>query len=243
MSTQRAGVIIKRILDQFETLPLWGASGYDIENTFKEIVAEYPEIQQTTKGMYNFPSELCVSVNDAAAHGVPTGEPFKEGDLVKIDIILKVNGQWADAARTYTVGRMNNDDLMLYVATETARDEAIKACFAGQRIATLTHIIEDVAEQYDVTPLSALCGHTIGETLHMAPAIPNTMCFYDKNPKSKNMTLKEGQTICIEPLFTLGQDQLLEGPDGFTFFTADGKKVAHFEHTIEITRNGYKVLT
>ena len=49
--------------------------------------------------------------------------------------------------------------------------------------------------------------------------------------------------ICIEPMFNLGTRETEVDDDGWTVRTLDGKKSAHYEHTIGITEEGTRVFT
>ena len=49
--------------------------------------------------------------------------------------------------------------------------------------------------------------------------------------------------IAVEPMLTLGSDEVIEGRDGYTMKTEDGSVAAHFEHTVLVTETGYEILT
>ena len=55
--------------------------------------------------------------------------------------------------------------------------------------------------------------------------------------------LKEGMTICIEPMLTLGSPQIGVLEDDWTIVTDDGSPAVHYEHTILVTKDGYEILT
>jgi len=74
--------------------------------------------------------------------------------------------------------------------------------------------------------------------LHEEPAsVPNF------GRAGKGEVLKEGMTICIEPMVNQGTFKVQTLPDKWTLVTSDGKLSAHFEHTIAITRDGVEILT
>jgi methionyl aminopeptidase len=55
--------------------------------------------------------------------------------------------------------------------------------------------------------------------------------------------LREGLTICIEPMINEGTWKVNFLSDNWTVKTADGKLSAHFEHTVAITKDGPEILT
>ena len=73
--------------------------------------------------------------------------------------------------------------------------------------------------------------------MHEDPDVPN----YGK--PGTGPILKEGMTICIEPMLNLGTADIYILDDGWTIITQDGKPAAHFEHTILVTKDGYEILT
>jgi methionyl aminopeptidase len=49
--------------------------------------------------------------------------------------------------------------------------------------------------------------------------------------------------LAIEPMLSLGSEQIRTLDDGWTVVTADGTRSAHFEHTVAVTSEGPRVLT
>ena len=72
--------------------------------------------------------------------------------------------------------------------------------------------------------------------MHEDPDVPN---FYTKS----TVVLKEGMTICVEPMLNLGKKDVYLDDNDWTVKTIDGMPSAHFEHTIVVTKNGYELLT
>jgi methionyl aminopeptidase len=58
-----------------------------------------------------------------------------------------------------------------------------------------------------------------------------------------NLRLKEGMVIAIEPMITLGTDQIKEGGDGFSYITKDSKLSSHSEHSLAITDSDPLIIT
>ena len=57
------------------------------------------------KGLYGFPKNVCISVNEQVVHGIPTRRKLVEGDLVKLDYGVIKRGFYGDSARTVAVGQ------------------------------------------------------------------------------------------------------------------------------------------
>ena len=61
--------------------------------------------------------------------------------------------------------------------------------------------------------------------------------------EKKEIILKEGMTIALEPMINIGSWEIKLGDDGWTYETTDGKLSAHFEDTVLVKKNGYEILT
>jgi methionyl aminopeptidase len=57
------------------------------------------------------------------------------------------------------------------------------------------------------------------------------------------LVLREGMTFTIEPMLNQGRHAVRTEEDGWTVVTVDGGLSAQFEHTVAVTRSGFKVLT
>ena len=121
--------------------------------------------------------------------------------------------------------------------TEKALYEGIKMVKPGNRIGDISHAVEEYAKKHHLGVVKELVGHGIGTEMHEDPDVPN----YGK--AGTGPVLKEGMTICIEPMLNLGTADIYILDDGWTIITQDGKPAAHFEHTILVTKDGYEILT
>ncbi len=185
-----------------------------------------------------FPASLCTSVNSEVVHGIPKKTMvLKEGDIVSIDLGLKHKGLFTDHAMTVAVGKISKKDEELLRVTRDALYEGIHAIVPGARVGDIGHAIESFAKPYKYGNVRVLAGHGVGKYIHEDPYIPN----YGK--KGTGAVLTPGMVIAIEPMFNLGTDNVIVAKDDWTFKTADGKKSAHFEHTVLITEEGAEILT
>lgn len=191
----------------------------------------------TCKGYEGFPATLCTSVNDEVVHGIPDNRKLQNGDIITIDMVIGYRGYQGDAAWTYTVGDINDENKYLMKHTEAALYEGIKMVKPGNRIGDISNAIEKYATTYNLGIVKELVGHGIGTEMHEDPDVPN----YGEpgvGPK-----LKPGMVICIEPMLNLGTADVEMLDNDWTIVTADGLNAAHYEHTVLVTEDGYEILT
>lgn len=189
------------------------------------------------KGYQGFPCALCVSVNDEVVHGIPSNRKLKDGDVVTIDMVIGYHGYQGDAAWTYAVGNISNEKKYLMEHTKKSLYEGLKQVKPGNRIGDISNAVEVYATKHNLGIVKELVGHGIGTNMHEEPDVPN----YGK--KGMGPKLKEGMTICIEPMLTLGSSDIGVLDDDWTIVTLDGSPAAHYEHTVLVTKDGYEILT
>lgn len=190
-------------------------------------------------GYYGFPDVICISLNEEVVHGIPDPKRIiNEGDIVSLDFGVTVDGMITDSAVTVVVGTTKNSKVTnLLRTTELSLLAGAETLHDGVRVGTIANAIEAVLKKQHLGIVRDLVGHGVGHELHEEPNIPN----YGK-PQT-GMVLKEGMTIAIEPMATMGTDSVHTAGDGWTIRTNDGSLSAHFEHTILITKKGYEILT
>lgn len=184
-----------------------------------------------------YPATLCVSTNDEVVHGIPNNTPFKEGDIVCLDIGLAHKGFITDMAVTVPVGNTDQRAEKLMNATKRALNAGIKAARAGNTLGDIGYAIEDEVKKAGFTIVDILGGHGVGYAVHEPPFIPNY------GTKGMGETLKENMVIALEPIVSEGTGDVYVGDDGYTYYTQDGSRSAHFEHTLLVTKKGGEVLT
>jgi methionyl aminopeptidase len=186
-----------------------------------------------------YPASLCVSVNEEVVHGIPKKEKIlEEGDIVSIDLGLNHKGLFTDMAMTVPVGNVSPASKKLLETTEQALDVGISAAKLGSRVGDIGFAIENFVKsgsKYSIVEI--LAGHGVGREIHEDPFIPNFGKSGTGAPLQKNMV------IAIEPMLNMGTKNVKLDKDQYTYRTADGKRSAHFEHTILITENGAEILT
>ncbi|MEI7032528.1 type I methionyl aminopeptidase [Streptomyces pratensis] len=185
-----------------------------------------------------FPAVVCVSVNDAIVHGIPSAEPLREGDLVSVDAGALLDGWAGDSAVSFTVGRARPADTRLIDAAYEALAAGIGAAVVGNRIGDIAHAIGTVCRAAGYGIPDGFGGHGIGRSMHEDPSVPN------EGRAGRGMPLRHGMVLAIEPmLIGGGLDDFRPDPDGWTLRTTDGSRAAHAEHTVAITDDGPRILT
>jgi methionyl aminopeptidase len=185
-----------------------------------------------------FPAVLCVSVNDAIVHGVPTRYRLRDGDLVSIDFGAELGGWVGDSALSFVVGTPREADLRLIDTAERALAAGIEAAVVGNRIGDIAHAIGTVCRGAGYGIPDGFGGHGIGRRMHEDPGVPN------EGRPGRGMRLRHGMVLAIEPMVVAGgTDDYHAAPDGWTLKTNDGSRAAHAEHTVAITDSGPRILT
>ncbi len=190
------------------------------------------------KGIPNFPSTICVSINDEVIHGIPSKKRIiQEGDVVSIDTVALKNGFHGDAARTFIVGKASKEKQRLVDVTKQAFFEGIKYAKPGYRIGDISHAIGEYVHSQGYSVVQEFQGHGIGKEMHEDPGIPNS------GKAGRGLRIEPGMTLAVEPMVIQGKSNILELEDGWTIITEDGSLAAHYENTILITEKEPKILT
>lgn len=189
------------------------------------------------KGYHGYPATICASVNQEVVHGIPSRRALVEGDIVSIDLGVRLDGFYGDAAITVPVGTIPERTAELLRVTEEALRRAIGKVRVGARISDLGHAVQAHVERHGFSVVREFVGHGIGALLHEEPQIPNY------GGPGRGPRLSEGMVLAIEPMVNLGRPSVKVLSDGWTAVTTDGLPSAHFEHTVAVTADGPLVLT
>lgn len=226
------------------TLRLVSESIVPGKSTPKELDALADRLIREEGGVPNFlnykgyPASTCISVNEVVVHGIPTDIPLQEGDIVSLDFGVVKDGWHADSAWTFAVGDISADAKRLMNVTRESLFQGIAQARVGNRIGDIGAAIQRYVESNGYSVVRDLVGHGIGRKLHDEP---HNVPMFGK-PKT-GLPLKEGMTICIEPMVNMGSWRVNFLDDKWTVVTADGKLSAHYEHTIAILKSGPVILT
>ncbi len=237
---REGGRLLAAIFDGLKQRLEAGMTGLDVDEwVAAEIKRLGAEPTYMTKEV-NFPNAICISVNDAIVHGVPTDIPFETGDVVGFDLVITYKGMKTDSAFTAVVGDKPSGAVKhLLKETERSLYAGIEAINGdGTRIGDISAAVEKVLSGARLGIMRELVGHGVGLEMHMPPEVPNW------GRAGSGEVLRAGDTIAIEPMATLGGEKIVtDADDGWTISSADGSLAAHFEHTVLITPDGAEILT
>jgi methionyl aminopeptidase len=189
------------------------------------------------KGYHGYPAALCVAVNDEVVHGLPGPRQLREGDIVGLDLGAYRDGFHADAALTAPVGEVSREARRLLRVARESLTRGIAQARIGNRVADISAAVQRYAESKGYSVVRDLVGHGIGRQMHEPPQVPN---FTVTGPSPE---LRQGMTLAIEPMVNVGDPEIEQDRDGWTYRTTDGELSAHFEHTVAITAEGPMILT
>jgi methionyl aminopeptidase len=186
---------------------------------------------------YRFPGSTCISINDEAAHGIPSlKRQLRNGDLVNLDVSAELDGYFSDTGISVAVGEVSSVASRLLEATEGAQRDAMNAAQPGARLRDVGRAVQRRARRHGFRVIKNLNGHGIGRGLHEAPSVPSI-------DDGQRMVLREGLVLAVEPFLSISADRVVDDADGWTLRTADGSLVAQFEHSMVVTKDGPLVLT
>ena len=234
----RGGKILAETVRLMEQSVKPGMTTADLDRIAEDFIRSHPGAKPSFKGLYNFPASICSSINHEIVHGIPSKKRIlDEGDVVSIDVGVQYEGYHTDSATTVAVGRVNEESQRLLSVTREALDAGVAAAKPGNHLGDIGAAIQAVVEEAGFSVVRDLVGHGIGTGFHEEPQVPN----YGK--PNRGIRLAPGLTIAIEPMVNVGKPGIRTMPDKWTVVTIDGKRSAHFEHTVAITEEGPRILT
>lgn len=187
---------------------------------------------------YKFPGYTCISLNNEACHGIPSGKIIQEGDLVNIDVSAELNGFYGDNGCSFVMGEDKHGHQKLVDASHEILNEAIKNIKPGVRIADIGGLINNHAKKLGFTVIKNICGHGIGRKLHEEPS--EIACWKDRTNRQR---FKRNSVIALETFISTKAKYVYEEDDGWTLSTRDGSFVAQHEHTMIVRDDFPEILT
>ena len=236
---KRLATVLHKVKEMVKPgISTWKLDKY-AEKLIKEMGDEPAFLNYRPEGAdFPYPASLCVSVNNEVVHGIPNKKTIlKEGDIVSLDLGLKHKNLFTDMAITVPVDSISNSSAKLIKTTENALRAGINVARLGYRVGDIGYTIENFVRKHRYGIVEVLSGHGVGCAIHEDPYIPN---FGKANTGERLMS---GMIIAIEPMLNNGTKNVILDKDGYTFRTADGKRSAHFEHTVLITEDEPEILT
>lgn len=242
----KAHEIVSEVLKEMASMALPGVATKDIDAMAEKKILElggvpYNKGYHMESAKTPYPYATCISVENVIAHGYPSELVLREGDVVNLDTSVRdSDGNCGDAALSVGVGEISDRKKRLLRYSKDVLYKTIEYMTPGRSTKELAHIIEFHALNMGFLVNRRFCGHRIGTDMHMGPKIYNS-----EEEGHIWGNLQVGEVYCVEPILTNGKDPygLLVDPDGWVYVTSDGKPCAMFEHMVEITPTGPKILT
>ena len=231
-----ANALVAEVLADLATMVAPGVTTRDLDYAAEKLVRD-GGAEPAFKGYRGYPSTLCASVNDQVVHGIPSHRALLEGDIISLDMGVKLNGFFGDSAITVPVGKVSEDASTLLRVTQESLEKGIAQVKLGGRVSDIGHAIQQHVEAHGFSVVREFVGHGIGAALHEEPQIANY------GEPGRGPRLAEGMTLAIEPMVNIGRPAVKVLADGWTAVTKDGSLSAHFEHTVAVTKTGPLVLT
>ncbi|MDA8432443.1 MAG: type I methionyl aminopeptidase [Nitrospiraceae bacterium] len=232
----KAGRIVAEVLESLREMVRAGVTTREIEGAADAGIRERGGTP-AFKGYRGYPASVCISINEQVVHGIPSARRLRDGDIASIDLGVYLDGFYGDAAISVPVGEIDRQSAELLRVTEEALYLGIRNAVEGNRLYDISAAVQRHVEKSGFSVVRMFVGHGIGRELHEEPQIPNY------GSAGQGPRLKSGMTLAIEPMVNAGSFEVRILDDGWTAVTVDGKKSAHFEHTVAVTHDEPIILT
>ncbi|MEC7143511.1 MAG: type I methionyl aminopeptidase [Pseudomonadota bacterium] len=234
--TRTAGLIAAGALDEVSKIVKSGIQTSEIDKLCYEYLNDH--------GAYSaplfyrgFPKSCCTSTNHVVCHGIPSDKVLKDGDIINVDVTALKDGWHGDTSRTFEIGEVSVKAKKLVKTTYEAMMKAIEIVKEDIFLGDIGAVIQEYVEAEGFSVVQDFCGHGIGKLFHKEP---NVLHYGKKGTGEK---IKAGMIFTIEPMINLGNYETRTLNDGWTAVTKDKSLSAQFEHTIGVTKEGYKIFT
>lgn len=231
-----AGAIVAKVIKDLKEYIKVGVTTEKLDKIAKKIIISQ-KATPAFKNYQGFPANICTSVNEEIVHGIPGKRSLKRGDIISLDVGVKLNGYFADAAVTLAVDKISREAEELLRVAQSALSVSVAQAQPGNRLSDISYAIQHFVESQCFSVVRKFVGHGIGAQIHEEPEIPNF------GSAGEGPRLKPGMVLAIEPMVTQGSSEVEILRDGWTAITRDKKLSAHFEHTVLITKDGPQILT
>jgi len=233
---RRASRIVAEVLRQLEQMIKAGVTTAALDKKAEQMIRK-AGAEPAFLGYHNYPASICTSINEEVVHGIPGLRRLKEGDIISIDVGVRLKGYYGDAAATFAVGEITPAAARLIDVTRRSLEEAIKAMQVGSRLSDLSHAVQSYVEANKFSVVRNFVGHGIGAEMHEGPQLPNF------GEPGRGPVLQQGVVLAIEPMVNAGGWAVEVLTDRWTVITKDRGLSAHFEHTVALGAAGPEILT
>ena len=243
---RRAGRLSYRVLERMHEMCVPGVTTRELDEEADRVMREAGGVglfkgYEIPNTPVPFPSHTCISINEVVVHGIADERQIVDGDIVGVDCGVRLDGWCGDSATTILVGDVDPDTRAMCETTQHILQIAIDNIKPGRRWSQVARLMQRYAEDRGYGVVREFVGHGIGRNMHEEPrGVPN---YVNRDLLKKDILLRPGIVLAIEPMCTLGGKETRVLEDAWTVVTADGKPAAHYEHTIAVTDDGCEVLT
>jgi len=241
---REAGRIVARVHETLGEMIRPGVTTAELNIRAEEIIRAHGAIPAFLgyphTGRNDFPASICASINEELVHGIPSPQRWLEpGDIISIDVGAIYRGWVGDSAWTYPVETIDEEAGRLLETTVGSLWAGIAEARAGNYVSDISRAIETYVSDRGLSVVQEYTGHGVGRRMHEEPQVLN----FVRAGAGKGVRLKAGMTLALEPMVNVGTWRTRVLADGWTVVTADGKRSAHFEHSIAVTDGDPEVLT
>lgn len=228
--------LVSRTLGEIAKILKPGITTLQLDKVAEEFIRDHGA-EPGFLGFNGYPNTLCISINDAVVHGIPSNYAIRESDIISIDCGTKYKGYYGDSAYSFAVKPLSNALKKLLTVTKESLFKGIQQAVDGNRVGDISNAVQHHAESNGFSVVRELVGHAVGTNMHEKPEVPNF------GSKGRGTKLREGMVLCIEPMVNLGGRQIYQENDGWTIRTYDRKPSAHFELTVVVRKGKAELLS
>ena len=233
---RRCGQLVLQLLDGVEKLICPGLPVAEINRYVHETTLAAGAIPAPLNYL-GFPKSVCVSINEVVCHGIPDKQILQDGDIVNVDVTPILDGFYADANKTFFVGKVGADAKKVVAVAARCLAKALAVVGPGSTLGDIGSVIQRYAEGQGCSVVRDFVGHGVGLDFHEPPHVAHF------GMPGQGLTLVPGMVFTIEPMVNLGKKEVITLADDWTAITKDGSLSAQFEQTIVITHSGWESLT
>lgn len=238
LAMREGGKALARVRDQLQAATQAGMSFADIEAIAQDLIKK-AQMLPSFDTVADYKWATCIMKNDELLHGIPSSEKnVEQGDVITIDVGILHKGFHTDTSITFAVGNVPKSVHRFLSIGQEILSEAIAQARVGARVYDISRVMQKGLHKHGYGAVYQMVGHGIGTQLHMEPNVPCVV-----TPESKHDILVSGQTIAIEIMYTMGEPDLAQDADGWTYRTVDGSLSAMFEHTVLVGASGPEIVT
>jgi methionyl aminopeptidase len=241
---REAGRIVARVHEALAEMIRPGVTTAELDIRAEQIIRAHGAVPAFLgyphTGRNDFPASICASINEELVHGIPSSQRWLEpGDIISVDVGAIFRGWVGDSAWTYPVESIDNEASHLLETTVGSLWAGIAKARVGNQVGDISKAIEAYVTERGLSVVREYTGHGVGRRMHEEPQVLNFL----PAGAGKGVRLRAGMTLALEPMVNVGTWRTRVLADGWTVVTADGKRSAHFEHSIAVTDGEPEVLT